>query len=421
MQTYTYPKSQEWFQRALKVIPSGIYGHKGPAHGNFIPVENWPLVSAKAQGTYMWDVDGNKFIDYMCGFGVNILGYCDEDVNNAAIKQMSVGDCLTTPTHKIIEYAELLTDTVKSADWAFFCKNGGDATTGAILTARHHTRKSKVVFVNGFYHGVGMWTQKIDYPGIQAGDVAGNLYIPFNDIPALEKVLAENEGEIAAFIGTPYMHGIFKDNVLPEAGYWQKVRELCTKHGIVLILDDVRCGFRLDMAGSDHYYGFEADIICFCKALANGWPVSAICGKEEFKPAISSLSFTGSYWQSSVPFAAGIAAINKMKKIDICKVLKDNSTKLCNAFAAAAENNGFDLVISGEPQLFYFRIANDENMFAHQQWIAEMMIRGVFLTGHHNHFTCAALSDDDIKVTAEVADEAFKIVRKNNPQLQYSN
>jgi len=417
MQTYDYTKSREWFDRACKVIPAGVYGHLGPAAGNFIPVQNWPLLGDRAEGTYFWDVDGNRFIDYMCAFGPNILGYNDPDVDGAAMAQAKIGNCMTTPSYKMVELAELMVGTVKSADWAFFAKNGGDVTTGAIMTARYHTRRKKVIFVKGFYHGVAPWTQKLDYPGVIPEDVANNLYVPWNDIAAVESIMAENEGQIAAFIATPYMHGNFADNTLPADGYWKQVRELCTKHGIVLIIDDVRCGFRLSMEGSDAYYGFEADMICFCKALANGWPVSALCGKDEFKSAISGLMFTGSYWQSAVPFAAAIANIEKMKRVNICQDLKRKGEKLCKGLEKTAKENGFNLLISGEPSLFYFRITDDENCFVHQEWVAEMMRRGAFFTGHHNHFINYALNDDDIKLTHEIADEAFKVVKKNHPEL----
>ena len=310
-----YDKSTELFQRAAKVIPSGLYGHQGPAEGCCIPVSAYPLFSQKAKGSYFWDVDGNKFIDYMCAYGPNVLGYNDPDVDAAALAQAKIENCVTAPSTKIIEFAECLVDTVASADWAFFAKNGGDTTTAAIMTAIAATHRKKIIFVNGFYHGVAPWCQKVDYPGVLPEDVANNLYVDWNDFEGLKRVVEENEGEIAAFISTPYLHGNFIDNVLPAEGYWQKVRKLCTEKGIVLIIDDVRAGFRLDIAGSDHFYGFEADLICFCKALANGWNVSALCGKEWLKSAISGLSYTGSYWMSAIPFAAGLACIEKMKKL----------------------------------------------------------------------------------------------------------
>jgi len=413
-----YDKSRAMFDRAEKVIPSGVYGHLGPAEGCFIPVASFPLFGEKAQGTYFWDVDGNKFIDYMCAYGPNVLGYCDEDVNAAAFEQSKTGDCTTSPSVKMVELAELLVDTVKSADWAFFAKNGGDTTTLAIMTARAATHRKKIVFINGFYHGVAPWTQKLGYPGVLEEDVANNLYINWNDFAAFEKVVAENEGEIAAYIATPYMHGNFKDNELPADGYWQKVRKLCTEKGIVLIVDDVRCGWRLDIAGSDHFYGFEADLICFCKALANGWNVSALCGKDWLKSAVSGVTYTGSYWMSAVPFAAAIACINKMKKLNVPAMFRKNALMLTDGLRAAAANNGFNLVVSGEPALFYLRIADaDNNLMLHQEWVAECVKRGIFITNHHNHFMNAAMTPDDFKQTIDVAEEAFKILRKNHPEL----
>ena len=413
---YNYDKSQEYLKRALKVIPSGIYGHQGPGEGCWIPTSSWPFFSERAKGAKFWDVDGNEFIDYMNGYGPNVLGYCDPDVDAAAMEQAKIENVVTTPSKKMVELAELMVDTVASADWAFFAKNGNDTTQGAIMCARAYTHRKKIIFINGFYHGVSPWTQKIDYPGVLPEDVANSIYIDWNDIPALERAIAENEGEIAAFISTPYMHGNFVDNVLPAPGYWQKVRKLCTDNDIVLIVDDVRAGFRLDLAGSDHFYGFEADLICFCKAIANGWNISALCGKEFLKSAMSSLSFTGSYWMSAVPFAAGIACINKLKALDAPKMFRETGIKLTDGLKKIAADNGFNLVVSGEPALFYLRLADDDSLFIHQDWIQEMVHRGIYLASHHNHFINACMDDAILERTWEVADDAFKAVRKRHPK-----
>lgn len=414
---YKTEKSDEWYNRATKVIPAGVYGHLGPAEGQFIPVNRWPRFGTKAKGTYFWDVDGNRYIDYMCAYGPNVLGYADPDVDAAAKAQIDLGNCTTSPNKVMVECAELLVDTVKSADWAFFAKNGNDATMGAILTARAHTHKNKIIFFNGFYHGVSPFVQKIDYPGVTPGDVENNLYVDWDDIDGFKKLIAENEGQIAALIAQPYDHGNFYDNKFPKEGFWQQIRKLCTDNGIVLIVDDVRTGFRLDLAGSDHFFGFEADMICFCKALANGYNMSAFCGKEFLKGAASGLSYTGSYWMSAVPFAACIACINKMKKLDTPKMFKENGTKITEGFKAAGKADGFDLVVSGAPSLFYLRIANDDNMMLHQEWIAECVNRGLFLASHHNHFMNAAITDDDIKESIEIAEDAFHAVKKNHPEL----
>ena len=412
-----HEKSTELFKKATKIVPSGIYGHLGPAEGQFIPVSDWPLFLTKAKGSYMWDVDGNKYIDYMCAYGPNVLGYCDEDVDAAAKKQIDIGNCTTTPSTVMIDFADLLVDTVNTADWAFFAKNGNDATQGAMMCARAYTHRKKIIFFQGYYHGVSPWQGKKDYPGILEEDCCHNIILPWNDIPALEAAIEENKGEIAALIAQPYDHGNFYDNSFPEKGFWQKVREICTKNDIVLIVDDVRAGFRLDLAGSDHFFGFEADLICFCKALANGYNVSAVCGKQFLQSAMSSLSYTGSYWLSAVPFAAGIACIEKMKKLDTPKMFFEKGTALTQGLVATAKDNGFDLIASGAPALFYLRIANDDTLILHQQWIQEMMKRGIFMASHHNHFMNASLSEADIKHTIEVADAAFKAVKERNPEL----
>ena len=406
----TYEKSRALFERATKVIPSGIYGHQGPAEGCFIPVEAFPFYSDHAKGTYFWDVDGNRFIDYMCAYGPNIMGYNDEEIDEAARRQMEKENCVTAPSAVMVEFAELLTDTVATADWSFFAKNGNDVTTLAVMTARAYTHRKKIVFFRGYYHGVSPWTQKMDYPGILEEDVMHNIYVPWNDMDALEQVFAENKDQIAAVIGQPYMHGNFMDNQFPAEGFWQKVRKLCDDAGTILIIDDVRAGFRLDLAGSDHYFGFEADLICFCKALANGYNVSALCGKEFLKNTVSGMSFTGSYWMSAVPFAAGIACIQKMKRLDLPKLLMQKGTTLCDGLKATAKKHGYDLRVSGAPSLFYLRIANDDSLMIHQRFIAEMVKRGVYLTSHHNHFINYALSDADIQETIEIADEVFRVL-----------
>ena len=412
---FDYTKSRELYARACKVIPSGIYGHKGPSGACYTPVEAWPFFSSRAEGTYFWDVDGNRFIDYMCGYGPNILGYHDPDVDAAAAAQRALEDCVSIPSGKMVEFAELLVDTVASADWAFFAKNGGDTTTLAILTARAHTHRKKIVFFKGYYHGVGPWAQKADYPGILEEDVAHNLYVPWNDFEALQEVFDTYKGEIAAVIGQPYMHGNFMDNQMPEEGFWQKVRKLCTENETILIVDDIRAGFRLDLAGSDHYFGFEADLICFCKALANGYNISALCGKEFLKGTVSGVNCTGSYWMSAVPMAAGIACIEKMKRLNLPKILNEQGKKLGDGLIDLGKQYQFDLRVTGAPSLFYLRIADDPSMMLHQEWIAECVKRGVFFATHHNHFINYAVTDEVIAETLNVAEEAFRVVRERHP------
>jgi glutamate-1-semialdehyde 2,1-aminomutase len=418
LKTYSYDKSREMFTRASKVIPAGIYGHLGPASGCFVPIDAYPLFSERAKGAYFWDLDGNRFIDYMCAYGPIVQGYNDEDVDRAAMEQMKIGNCVTAPGAKMVEFAELLVDTVEMADWAFFAKNGGDVTSFALMISKAATGRKKTILVKGGYHGVAPWAQKLGYPGIIEDDINNNIYVDWNDFEQVEQVVKDNPGEIACFMSTPYNHPIFVDNELPEDGYWQKIRKLCTDNGIVLAIDDVRCGFRLDNKGSDYYYGFKADLVCLCKALANGYNVSALCGIDALKEAASSIMYTGSYWLSAMPFAAAITNIEKLVKNDGAKYMLEKGRKLTSGLREIGKLHGFDLVISGEPSMWYMRIANDDSLTLHQEWIGECVRRGVYLTSHHNQFINCSITDEDIKFTHEVAEEAFRIVKKNHPEME---
>ncbi|MEI2268759.1 aminotransferase class III-fold pyridoxal phosphate-dependent enzyme [Microbacterium sp. No. 7] len=415
---YTFDKSLAAFRRAQRVIPGGVPGHLGPTEGLHLPNDGFPKFAARAEGTRFWDLDGNEFIDWMCAYGPNVLGYNDPDVAAAAQAQAKKEDVVSLPSTVMIDFAELLVDQVASADWAMFAKNGGDTTTLAIMTARAATLRKKVVFVKGFYHGVAPWTQKLDYPGVLEEDVANNLYVPWNDLDALRALLSENRGQVAALISTPYMHGNFVDNQLPADGYWQAVRKLCDEHGVVLIIDDVRAGFRLDLAGSDHYFGFEADLICFCKALANGYNVSALLGRESLKEAVSSITYTGSYWMSAVPFAAGIATQKKLRELDAPALFERLGRRLTDGLTEAAADVGYTLVASGAPALFYLRVADPaDSLMLHQDWIAECVRRGAYLTSHHNHFLNAAVTEADVDRTIEIAADAFAALRMRHPAV----
>ncbi|MCT4687231.1 aminotransferase class III-fold pyridoxal phosphate-dependent enzyme [Vallitalea sp.] len=417
MQTYTYNENQKLFKKALNLIPTGVYGHLGPAEGCFIPVQSYPFFSSRAKGAYFWDVDGNRFIDYMCAYGPNVLGYNDEDVDMAVAEQMKLGNCTTAPSSIMVDFAELLVDTVEMADWAFFAKNGGDVTSFALMIAKAATGRKKTILVNGGYHGVAPWTQKLGYPGICEEDVVNNLYVDWNNYEQVEKIVKENPDDIACFMATPYHHPVFTDNELPEKDYWQKIRKLCTDYGIVLAIDDVRCGFRLDMKGSDHYFGFKADLMCFCKALGNGYNFSALCGTDALKDAVSSVMYTGSYWLSAVPFAAGMACIKKLKKLDGPKLMQDKGKKLTDGLVEIGKSYGFNLKVTGVPSMWYMRITNDDSLTLHQEWVSQCVRRGAFFANHHNLFINCALSDEDIKLTHEIADESFRVVKNNHKEI----
>ena len=207
-----------------------------PVRGCYIPNNAFPLYSSHAKGSHFWDEDGNDYIDYMCGYGPNVLGYCDEDVDKAALAQLKKENCVTIPSSIMVDFAELLVDTVASADWAFFAKNGNDVTSLAVMTARAATHRKKIVFFNGYYHGVSPWTQKLDYSGVLEEEVANNLYVNFNDYPALEKLFSDYKGEIAGLIAQPYMHGNFNDNFFPDEAIGRRCASFATTTALCSLL-----------------------------------------------------------------------------------------------------------------------------------------------------------------------------------------
>lgn len=409
--------SMQWFQRAQKVLPRGIYGHQGPTDGCLSPPENFPLFTSRAEGSYFWDVDNNRYIDYMCAYGPNILGYGDKDVDMAAQQQLAIANCTTAPHTLMVDLAETLVDTIASADWAFFAKNGTDVTTLALLTAKAYTGKEKVIAIKGGYHGVAPCFQADGTPGITTVDNEHILRVDWNNISQIKKQIKNNPDNIAAFIATPYHHPVFARSEMPSEHYWHTVRKLCNDNGIVLIIDDVRCGFRMNMEGSDSYFGFKADLICYCKALANGWSIAALCGNEKLKSACGSVRFTGSYWLSAAPMAACLATLEKLKKLDAPKLMRTMGEKLLFNLEEVAEYYGFKLDVSGHPSLFSLQLKNASGFRLHQAWIGECVKRGVYFTMHHNHFINCSLTDADIEETLKICGQAFEAVKKEHSAL----
>jgi glutamate-1-semialdehyde 2,1-aminomutase len=406
MQTYTYSRSQDLFERAAKVIPCGIYGHFSPAP--LVPPTSYPFFAARARGSHFFDVDGNEFIDYMCAYGPMVLGYNDPVVDEAMIKQLHEGNTMTAPAPVMVDLAEYLVDLVPVADWAFFAKNGGDMTNFATMIARAATGRAKIVAIEGGYHGVAAWMQGSGHYGVVDEDTRNMIRIPWNDAAAFERALAENPGQIAGFIATPYHHPTFVDSALPADGYWQRIEQLCRAHGVVLISDDVRCGFRIDLRGSHEHFGFKPDLVCFCKAIGNGHPISALVGSAALKDDAAKVFHTGSYWCQAAPMAAALACLKELVRIDSPRVTQAFGTKLCDGLTAVAESHGYHLKVTGMRSMPFLRLTDDESGMLHQRFCSECTRRGAYFTSHHNWFISTAHTDDDLTRTLEIADEAFK-------------
>jgi glutamate-1-semialdehyde 2,1-aminomutase len=399
-------KSQAMFARAKNVIPGGIYGHY--AGNNRRPA---PRYFERSEGAHFWDVDGNDYIDYMCAYGPMILGYNHPVVDEAAQAQYRKGNTVSLAAPVIIELAELMVEMVEDADWALFGKNGGDSTGLAVRIARAATGRRKIVKVQDGYHGVVPWmmasTEDVKTSaGTVEEDGAHVLQVPWNDAAAFASLISEHRGDIACFISSPYDHPVLRDNELPEEGYWQQIEQLCRDNDIVLIVDEVRSGFRYNLAGTHVSYGFQPDMVCFGKALGNGYPISALVGSDALKQAATEVFYTGTQFFNAAPMAAAKATLEELARIDGPRVMTELGNTLNDGLVNVAQQQGYELVASGIPAMPYYRL-NNVGMDEHFKWVDECVKRGIYLLGYHNHFLSTAHTQADIDRTLEIANEAF--------------
>ncbi len=406
---YKFDRSEALMTRARKVIPNGIYGHQSPV---LLVPGAYPNFMARGQGCRIWDVDGNAYIDFMCSYGPIVLGHNHPRLEEAARAQQSQADCQNLPGEVWVELAELLVDITPAADWVMFAKNGSDVASWALAVARAHTRRTKVIMVAGAYHGTHPWCTPVPI-GIPDVDRANVLTFPYNDLDELHRLATENRGDVAALIVSPFRHDAFHDSEMPAPGFLQGVRELCDEEGIVLVLDDIRGGFRLHLGGSGELLGLRPDIICYCKAIANGYPLSAGLGREELRLAAQGVFFTGSYWTATVPMAVAIATINTLREEGGIEQMEAMGTRFRQGLDQQARSLGLAINQTGPPAIPFMTFNADGGSFQRSRvFCGECCRRGVFLHPHHNWFLSAAHREADIDEALAITEVAFSIVKE---------
>jgi len=408
MKLYEFTKSYELFEEAQKYVPGGIYGPRTP---RFLTFGSYPAFLKRGEGCRVWDVDGNEYIDYMCSFGTNLLGLKNPRVEAAALEQMKNADCFTLPSDLWVPLAKKMTETVHNGDWCVFGKNGSDVTSYALSAARVFTGKWDIIVARGSYHGSHFWCQPHG-TGIPEEWKSHIHYINYNDPADLQRVVEANRGKIACIMLTPHRHDAFIDQVLPTKEFVESVNSLAKSEGFCVIIDDVRCGFRLHLAGSAKWYGYNADLQCFGKAMANGYPIAVAMGKRELMEAAGKVFFTGTHYFSGVPFAAALAAIEENRASGAIEKIDAMGKKLMQGLADAAASEKITVTLSGPPAMPYMNFDNDAPHEKNRYFCGEAARRGIFFHPHHNWFVCAALTDDDIKKTLNVAAECFKLTKE---------
>ena len=400
-----FRKTEALFARAQKVVPGGIYGHQSPA---MLVPGAYPYFFARGQGAHVWDVDGNQYIDLMCSYGPIVLGHNHPKVDEAARRQATDGNCFNGPGRVWVELAEQLVGITPWAAWTVFAKNGSDVCTWALEVARAATGRRKVLAAKGAYHGTHPWCTPIP-EGTTAEDRAHVVAYRYNDLDSVDAALAAHQGDVAAIMVSPFRHDAFHDQEMAAPGFLPGLRERCDRAGAVLVLDDVRAGFRLHLGGSGELVGVRPDLSCYCKALGNGHPIAACLGREELRDAATRVFFTGSYWTSAVPMAAALACIQELEASGGIAYMARVGTELRAGIERQAAAHGLDVRYTGPPALPFMTFAADKGSFERSRvFAAACASRGVYLHPHHNWFLSTALGDADVARVLEVTEEAFR-------------
>jgi glutamate-1-semialdehyde 2,1-aminomutase len=401
-----FSKSEALYERAKKVVPGGVYGHQSP---RLLVEGSYPYFFERGQGSHVWDVDGNEYIDYICSYGPIVLGHRHAKVEEAALAQMRKGNCFNGPTEVWVELAEHLVGITPFADWTVFAKNGSDVCTWALLVAREHTGRPKVAVAQGAYHGTHAWCTPLP-GGTTPADRANIVTFKYNDLDDLRRVVDQHDGEIAAVMVSPFRHDAGHDQELPVEGFHAGIRRLCDDKGIIFILDDVRAGFRLHLGGSGEFFGVRPDLACYCKAIANGYPLAACLGREDYRRAAKRVFFTGSYFTSAVPLAASLACLREMEAAGAVAHMRHVGTLLCRGLEEQARAHGAPIKISGPPAIPFMTFAGDAEFERGRIFAAGCAKRGVYVHPTHNWFLSAAHTEQDVRQTLDVTDAAFKEV-----------
>ena len=392
-------------ERAARVIPNGMYGHQNAA----ILPPGTPQFFSRAEGAYLWDADGNRYIDYMCAYGPQLLGYCHPAIDAAYIEQLKQIDVATGPTPLMVDLAEKFVELVDHADWAMFCKNGTDATTMALLTARAYRGRRKILLAKGAYHGAANWCTPIEQ-GTVAEDRAHFIYYTYNDVASLEAAVEEAGDDLAGIFASPFRHDVFVDQELPDPAYARRARELCDEKDALLIVDEIRAGLRLARNESWSTIGVSPDLTSWGKSLANGHPISAFLGSEKAKEAAGKIYVTGSFWFAGAAMAASLVTLDLLQTTDYLEHIVKMGERLRTGLDSVAQTRGANIRQSGPVQMPLIMFDDGEGSvdtaFGYA-FCSDLMGQGIYFHPWHNMFISAALTEADVDATLEAADAAL--------------
>lgn len=351
-----------------------------------------PLFVTHSVGCKTWDVDGNEYVDLVSSLAAVTLGYGDKDVNAAVKRQIDLGVTLTLPGLLEFEVAELIRELVPSADKIRFAKTGSDATAGAIRLARAFTGRDHVLI--GGYHGwqdwyIGSTSMNLGVPELVSG-LSHSIIL--NDFDALENLFDSFPNNIAALILEPI------SAISPTPEFLAHVRKRTLEMGIVLIFDETVTGFRVAPGGAQEYFGITPDLTTFGKGIANGFPLSVLCGRADIMGLMDQVFFSGTFGGELLSLAAAKVVLTKIKNENVTQKLELNGLKVNSVVNEAIRGINFEgLELSGHPswQFLMWDQSKFKDIFKTKTlFLQEMFFRGILILGSHN----ITLSHDEVSI-----------------------
>ncbi len=409
----SYQNSMDFLDLAEKIIPLGSQTFSKSR--TQYPVGVSPLFIDRGEGSKVWDIDGNQYVDFANSLLAVSIGYNHASVNAAVIEQLKKGVSFSLPSKLEYEVASLLVDMVPCAEMVRFGKNGSDATSAAIRLARAYTQRDYVAVCG--YHGwhdwyIGTTTKNLGVPAATSGL---SFSFPYNDIDALEHLLSSHKDKFAAIIMEPI------NAVYPTPGYLEAVRELATKHKVVLIFDEICTGARLSPGGAQELFGVTPDLCAMGKGLANGHPLSAVMGKREIMELCSEIFFSGTFGGENLSLAAAKEVLTLVKSGVVTKKLEQTGSKIMEGVRGIVTDNGLDGIFSfsGHPSWSFINISREtvnDTMLLKTLFLQEMFKRGILVLSAHN-ISYAHSSSDVTQLLAAYSETMAiikNIVKKNN-------
>ncbi len=399
-------KSLKLFEEAEMFIPGGVLGARKPS--DFIMGE-YPIFLDSGKGCRLIDVDGNEYIDFLCGYGPIILGYREEEVDDAVIQQIkNKGFCFTLTQSYQNELAKKLEELVPSAEMSVFLKTGSDATTASIRIARAYTNRIKIMRCG--YHGWHDWCVEMK-GGIPEKFYEDVYEFHYNDLDQLENLMKKHGDQTAAIIMTPFGHPLHQKMQEPKPGFLEGVRRLADKYGSVLIFDEVRTCFRLRMGGAQELYGVTPDLTVLGKGMANGYVISVVTGKKDvMMVAADKLFISSTFFPNSLPYIAALKTIEIMERDKVLDDIWAKGGRFLKKIQDIIEKCDVGAELSGVAPMFFITFKQDEmdtRKGRRDDFCTQLIRKGFFFTPHHHAYICYRHTEEDLNKTVQAIDEAM--------------